>query len=115
MIGNIKSVPEIIEPSSVTPESETPSHPDFEERKHDFVKTHFQTSTQCEFCGRKVMMDLPSGKFKFSDHFFLTMNLMWLQIWLKDAEKCKICRMTCHKKCVAKCKANKICVPRSGI
>ncbi|EEB17881.1 conserved hypothetical protein [Pediculus humanus corporis] len=86
VIGNVKSVPEIIEPSSVTPESETPSQ-DFEERKHDFVKTHFQTSTQCEFCGRKI--------------------------WLKDAEKCKICGMTCHKKCVAKCKANKICVPRS--
>lgn len=36
------------------------------------------------------------------------------QIWLKDAEKCKDCGMTCHKKCVVKCKAGTICVPRSG-
>ncbi|KAK6620823.1 hypothetical protein RUM43_011119 [Polyplax serrata] len=80
-----KSVPEIIEPT-LTPEAEIAPGFLYEEKKHDFIKTHFQTSTQCEFCGKKI--------------------------WLKDAEKCRDCDMTCHKKCVVKCKAETICTPR---
>lgn len=61
------------------------SRPASGERKHDFIRTQFQTSTQCTFCGKKI--------------------------WLKDAEKCRNCGMTCHKKCVTKCKAETICNP----
>lgn len=52
-----KSVPEIIEPT-LTPEAEIAPGFLYEEKKHDFIKTHFQTSTQCEFCGKKVHLEI---------------------------------------------------------
>ncbi|XP_059490447.1 PDZ domain-containing protein 8 isoform X2 [Neocloeon triangulifer] len=52
---------------------------------HDFVRTHFSRTTQCDFCSKKI--------------------------WLKDAVQCKSCKMTCHKKCVTKCQATAVCVP----
>lgn len=54
-------------------------------KQHDFVRTHFQRSTQCDFCGKKI--------------------------WLKDAVQCKDCAMCCHKKCITKCQNSTICGP----
>lgn len=52
-------------------------------KQHDFVRTHFHRTTQCEFCGKKI--------------------------WLKDAVQCRSCDMTCHKKCVVKCQVSTLC------
>ncbi|KAK7862818.1 hypothetical protein R5R35_000842 [Gryllus longicercus] len=52
-------------------------------RRHDFLRTHFNRATQCEFCGKKI--------------------------WLKDAVQCRDCAMTCHKKCVARCQEAAAC------
>lgn len=49
------------------------------------MRTHFQHSTQCDFCGKKI--------------------------WLKDAFQCKVCAMCCHKKCIIKCQNCTICGP----
>lgn len=51
--------------------------------QHDFVRTHFTRTTQCGFCFKKI--------------------------WLKDAFQCDGCKMTCHKKCVAKCQTASSC------
>lgn len=54
-------------------------------RQHNFQRKHFQSSTICEFCGRKI--------------------------WLKDGVQCRDCSMNCHKKCINKCQASTICGP----
>ncbi|XP_050674234.1 PDZ domain-containing protein 8 isoform X2 [Leptidea sinapis] len=53
---------------------------------HDFVRTHFHRSTQCDFCNKKI--------------------------WLKDAMQCRNCGLCCHKKCVTKCQESSPCVPK---
>ncbi|XP_013118912.1 PDZ domain-containing protein 8 [Stomoxys calcitrans] len=58
-----------------------PSQP----RAHNFVRTHFQRATQCDFCGKKI--------------------------WLKDAMQCRECFMCCHKKCINKCQNATVCGP----
>ncbi|XP_063373965.1 PDZ domain-containing protein 8 isoform X4 [Cydia amplana] len=55
---------------------------------HDFVRTHFHRSTQCDFCNKKI--------------------------WLKDAMQCRNCGLCCHKKCVTKCQESSPCVPKQG-
>lgn len=52
-------------------------------KKHDFVRTHFNRSTHCDFCGKKI--------------------------WLKDAVQCKDCAMCCHKKCLVKSQTSTVC------
>lgn len=52
-------------------------------RKHDFIRTTFNQSTQCDYCGKKI--------------------------WLKDAVQCRDCLMSCHKKCVVKCQTSTVC------
>lgn len=54
-------------------------------RAHNFVRTHFQRATQCDFCGKKI--------------------------WLKDAMQCRECFMCCHKKCINKCQNATVCGP----
>jgi len=54
-------------------------------RAHDFVRTHFNRATQCDFCGKKI--------------------------WLKDAMQCQECSMSCHKKCIVKCQMATVCGP----
>lgn len=54
-------------------------------RQHNFQRKHFQSSTQCGFCGRKI--------------------------WLKDGVQCSDCGMNCHKKCITKCQSSTICGP----
>uniref|UniRef100_A0A1A9VUM5 PDZ domain-containing protein 8 n=1 Tax=Glossina austeni TaxID=7395 RepID=A0A1A9VUM5_GLOAU len=54
-------------------------------RAHNFVRTHFQRATQCDFCGKKI--------------------------WLKDAVQCRECFMSCHKKCINKCQNATVCGP----
>ncbi|KAL4709784.1 hypothetical protein ACJJTC_001238 [Scirpophaga incertulas] len=53
---------------------------------HDFVRTHFHRSTQCDFCNKKI--------------------------WLKDAMQCRNCGLCCHKKCVVKCQESSPCIPK---
>ncbi|XP_014369658.2 PDZ domain-containing protein 8 isoform X2 [Papilio machaon] len=53
---------------------------------HDFVRTHFHRSTQCDFCNKKI--------------------------WLKDAMQCRNCGLCCHKKCVTKCQESSPCIPK---
>lgn len=52
-------------------------------KKHDFVRTHFNRSTHCDFCGKKI--------------------------WLKDAVQCSSCMMCCHKKCMLKSQSSTVC------
>ncbi|XP_058823324.1 PDZ domain-containing protein 8 [Topomyia yanbarensis] len=52
-------------------------------QQHDFIRTHFHRSTQCDYCGRKI--------------------------WLKDAVQCRDCAMCCHKKCISKCQSSTVC------
>lgn len=52
-------------------------------KKHDFIRTHFNRSTHCDFCGKKI--------------------------WLKDAVQCKDCGMSCHKKCMVKSQTSTVC------
>ncbi|XP_055295198.1 PDZ domain-containing protein 8 [Sitodiplosis mosellana] len=54
-------------------------------RQHNFERKHFQSTTQCDFCGRKI--------------------------WLKDGVQCRDCLMNCHKKCITKCQQSTICGP----
>ncbi|XP_065083846.1 PDZ domain-containing protein 8 isoform X2 [Ochlerotatus camptorhynchus] len=50
---------------------------------HDFIRTHFHRTTQCDYCGKKI--------------------------WLKDAFQCRDCAMCCHKKCISKCQSSTVC------
>ncbi|XP_062714468.1 PDZ domain-containing protein 8 [Aedes albopictus] len=50
---------------------------------HDFIRTHFHRTTQCDYCGKKI--------------------------WLKDAVQCRDCAMCCHKKCISKCQSSTVC------
>lgn len=50
---------------------------------HDFIRTHFHRTTQCDYCGKKI--------------------------WLKDAVQCRDCAMCCHKKCINKCQSSTVC------
>lgn len=52
-------------------------------KRHDFVRTHFNRSTHCDFCGKKI--------------------------WLKDAVQCSLCMMCCHKKCMVKSQTSTVC------
>lgn len=52
-------------------------------RKHDFIRTTFNQSTMCDYCGKKI--------------------------WLKDAVQCRDCLMSCHKKCIVKCQTSTVC------
>lgn len=61
------------EPSKVQPGSQP----------HDFIRTHFHRTTQCDYCGKKI--------------------------WLKDALQCRDCAMCCHKKCISKCQSSTVC------
>jgi PDZ domain-containing protein 8 len=54
-----------------------------EPKKHNFIRTSFTRSTQCDFCGKKI--------------------------WLKDAVQCKDCQMCCHKKCMVRSQVSTIC------
>ncbi|CAH1777600.1 unnamed protein product [Owenia fusiformis] len=54
-----------------------------EEDRHVFISTNFQSTTQCNFCSKKI--------------------------WLKAAFQCKTCQMICHKKCREKCQAQTLC------
>ncbi|CAH2100253.1 unnamed protein product [Euphydryas editha] len=54
--------------------------------EHDFVRTHFHRSTQCDFCNKKI--------------------------WLKDAMQCRNCGLCCHKKCVSKCQETSPCIAK---
>lgn len=54
-----------------------------EPKKHNFIRTSFTRSTQCDFCGKKI--------------------------WLKDAVQCKDCNMCCHKKCMVRSQSSTIC------
>lgn len=57
-------------------------------KQHNFIRTHFHRSTQCDFCGKKI--------------------------WLKDAVQCLECSMVCHKKCVIKCQTSTVCGAGEG-
>ncbi|XP_065364845.1 PDZ domain-containing protein 8 [Calliphora vicina] len=57
----------------------------YQTRAHNFIRTHFQRATQCDFCGKKI--------------------------WLKDAVQCRDCFMCCHKKCINKCQNATVCGP----
>lgn len=52
-------------------------------RQHDFIRTQFNRSTLCDFCGKKI--------------------------WLKDAVQCRECSMCCHKKCIVRCQSSTVC------
>ncbi|XP_055895570.1 PDZ domain-containing protein 8-like [Biomphalaria glabrata] len=58
------------------------------EGHHQFDSTNFTTATFCDFCGKKI--------------------------WMKEAFKCKICQMVCHRKCLAKCLINTICTEQGA-
>ncbi|XP_069677414.1 PDZ domain-containing protein 8 isoform X2 [Periplaneta americana] len=73
-------------PQLLVPKSEY--SPESGKKQHDFIRTHFHRTTQCEFCGKKI--------------------------WLKDAVQCRDCAMTCHKKCVAKCQVDATCSARGA-
>ncbi|XP_037914498.1 PDZ domain-containing protein 8 isoform X2 [Hermetia illucens] len=54
-------------------------------KSHNFIRTHFHRTTQCDYCGKKI--------------------------WLKDAVQCRDCSMCCHKKCITKCQNSTVCGP----
>ncbi|KAL1398053.1 hypothetical protein pipiens_009265, partial [Culex pipiens pipiens] len=54
-----------------------------QQQQHDFIRTHFHRTTQCDYCGKKI--------------------------WLKDAVQCRECAMCCHKKCINKCQSSTVC------
>ncbi|XP_063828948.1 PDZ domain-containing protein 8 [Ostrinia nubilalis] len=68
------------------PRDAPPAPPQPTRAAHDFVRTHFHRSTQCDFCNKKI--------------------------WLKDAMQCRNCGLCCHKKCVAKCQESSPCIPK---
>uniref|UniRef100_A0A182QUE3 PDZ domain-containing protein n=1 Tax=Anopheles farauti TaxID=69004 RepID=A0A182QUE3_9DIPT len=57
-------------------------------QQHDFIRTHFHRTTQCDYCGKKI--------------------------WLKDAVQCRDCAMCCHKKCINKCQSSTVCTANEG-
>ncbi|KAJ2946604.1 hypothetical protein O0L34_g12660 [Tuta absoluta] len=71
---------------SPSKDKDTPYKPKLITTAHDFVRTHFHRSTQCDFCNKKI--------------------------WLKDAMQCRNCGLCCHKKCVTKCQESSPCVPK---
>ncbi|XP_059054169.1 PDZ domain-containing protein 8 isoform X2 [Achroia grisella] len=71
---------------AATREAAPPRPPKPTRATHDFVRTHFHRSTQCDFCNKKI--------------------------WLKDAMQCRNCGLCCHKKCVAKCQESSPCIPK---
>ncbi|XP_049885200.1 PDZ domain-containing protein 8 [Pectinophora gossypiella] len=79
--GNARSIPRA--PSK---DRDTPPRPKPIRAAHDFVRTHFHRSTQCDFCNKKI--------------------------WLKDAMQCRSCGLCCHKKCVTKCQESSPCVSK---
>ncbi|XP_073967480.1 PDZ domain containing 8 isoform X3 [Choristoneura fumiferana] len=68
------------------PPRDLPRPPKPTRAAHDFVRTHFHRSTQCDFCNKKI--------------------------WLKDAMQCRNCGLCCHKKCVTKCQESSPCIPK---
>ncbi|XP_028033493.1 PDZ domain-containing protein 8 isoform X2 [Bombyx mandarina] len=70
-------------------DSAPPRPPKLTRAVHDFVRTHFHRSTQCDFCNKKI--------------------------WLKDAMQCRSCGLCCHKKCVTKCQESSPCVPKQDL
>ncbi|XP_055539904.1 PDZ domain-containing protein 8 isoform X2 [Wyeomyia smithii] len=65
-------------------DSKTPSQQTSQtSQQHDFIRTHFHRTTQCDYCGKKI--------------------------WLKDAVQCRDCAMCCHKKCINKCQSSTVC------
>ncbi|XP_049532563.1 PDZ domain-containing protein 8 [Anopheles darlingi] len=58
------------------------------QQQHDFIRTHFHRTTQCDYCGKKI--------------------------WLKDAVQCRDCAMCCHKKCINKCQSSTVCNANEG-
>ena len=48
-------------------------------------------------------------KKKTHTHENINSDFFCLQIWLKEAMYCDICKMVCHKKCVEKCKGQTFC------
>lgn len=80
-----EKLPEPKTPSKLTPQ-ESLEKLDGEvdsSKKHEFIRTHFNRSTQCDFCGKKI--------------------------WLKDAVQCQDCSMSCHKKCMLKSQTSTVC------
>ncbi|CAK1548194.1 unnamed protein product [Leptosia nina] len=77
-VGGSRSAPR---PASkgTPPRTQTPAV-----TSHDFVRTHFHRSTQCDFCNKK------------------------------DAMQCRNCGLCCHKKCVAKCQESSPCIPKQN-
>ncbi|XP_035774734.1 PDZ domain-containing protein 8-like [Anopheles albimanus] len=59
-----------------------------QQQPHDFIRTHFHRTTQCDYCGKKI--------------------------WLKDAVQCRDCAMCCHKKCINKCQSSTVCNANEG-
>lgn len=80
--------PEVKQKQS-NPVSEATSLKQSSSFEHDFVRTQFQRTTHCDFCGKKI--------------------------WLKDAVQCRGCALCCHKKCIAKCQLNTECIPNDKI
>jgi hypothetical protein len=39
-------------------------------KQHDFIRTHFHRTTQCEFCGKKVMLTIASCTGWHVKHFY---------------------------------------------
>ncbi|XP_030379612.1 PDZ domain-containing protein 8 [Scaptodrosophila lebanonensis] len=78
--SSLKSVGNFMDSTVPVSSTSTPAP-----RAHNFVRTHFQRATQCDFCGKKI--------------------------WLKDAMQCGDCAMCCHKKCIAKCQNATVCGP----
>eukprot|EP00794_Sanderia_malayensis_P006959 gene6959-7744_t len=58
------------------------------EKMHDFMGTHFYSSTRCDYCQKKV--------------------------WTKTAFQCRVCAMISHKKCIANAHSHTYCT-RMGV
>uniref|UniRef100_A0AAG5CZD4 PDZ domain-containing protein 8 n=1 Tax=Anopheles atroparvus TaxID=41427 RepID=A0AAG5CZD4_ANOAO len=82
-LSDVKS-PVVSHPPSPLPTQATGS----QQQQHDFIRTHFHRTTQCDYCGKKI--------------------------WLKDAVQCRDCAMCCHKKCINKCQSSTVCSANEG-
>jgi len=51
-LSPVKPVPS--SPQLLVPRSE--QNQEVGKKQHDFIRTHFHRTTQCEFCGKKVML-----------------------------------------------------------
>ncbi|KFB53493.1 AGAP002576-PB-like protein [Anopheles sinensis] len=78
-------LPTVSYPPSPLPTQAATSGP---QQQHDFIRTHFHRTTQCDYCGKKI--------------------------WLKDAVQCRDCAMCCHKKCINKCQSSTVCSANEG-